>query len=129
MAILDLSGIPSEVVNVVVSVLCRLTFDFALWSETPVPITIICEEAHRYAPHDKQLGFEAAKRALFRIAKEGRKYGVSLCVVSERPSDLAAALLSECNPMFAFSMTGQEEQELVRATDPNASHELMNFLR
>src|SRR5271165_3738626 len=95
--ILDLSGIPSEVVNVVVSVLCRLSFDFALWSEVPVPITIICEEAHRYAPRDRQIGFEAAKRALFRIAKEGRKYGVSLCVVSQRPSDLAPGLLSECN--------------------------------
>src|SRR5205085_10531109 len=100
--ILDLSGIPSEVLNVVVSVLCRLAFDFALWSETPIPITIICEEAHRYAPRDKELGFEAAKRALFRIAKEGRKYGVSLCVVSQRPSDLAPGLLSECITMFAF---------------------------
>jgi hypothetical protein len=68
--IIDLSGIPSEVVNVLVSVLCRLVFDFALWNETPVPITIICEEAHRYASRDKQQGFEAAKRALFRIAKE-----------------------------------------------------------
>jgi uncharacterized protein len=87
--VVDLSGIPSEVLKVVVSVLCRVAFDFAMWSETPVPITIICEEAHRYAPRDKELGFEAAKRALFRIAKEGRKYGVSLCVVSQRPSDLA----------------------------------------
>jgi uncharacterized protein len=126
--ILDLSGIPSEVVNVVVSVLCRLTFDFALWSETSVPITIICEEAHRYAPRDKHMGFEAAKRALFRIAKEGRKYGVSLCVISQRPSDLAPGLLSECNTMFAFRMTGQEDQEIVRGAVPEASHGLMNFL-
>ena len=51
--ILDISGIPSEVLNVVVSVFCRLTFDFAMWSETPIPITIVCEEAHRYAPRDK----------------------------------------------------------------------------
>jgi DNA helicase HerA-like ATPase len=126
--ILDLSGIPSEVLNVVVSVLCRLAFDFALWSETPVPITIICEEAHRYAPRDKELGFEAAKRALFRIAKEGRKYGVSLCVVSQRPSDLAPGLLSECNTMFAFRMTSHEDQDIVRSAVPEASHGLMNFL-
>ena len=126
--ILDLSGIPSEVVNVVVSVLCRLAFDFALWNETPVPITIICEEAHRYAPRDKQLGFEAAKRALFRIAKEGRKYGVSLCVISQRPSDLAPGLLSECNTLFAFRMTSQEDQDIVRGAVPEASHGLMNFL-
>jgi DNA helicase HerA-like ATPase len=126
--ILDLSGIPSEVLNVVVSVLCRLAFDFAMWSHTPVPITIICEEAHRYAPRDKELGFEAAKRALFRIAKEGRKYGVSLCVVSQRPSDLAPGLLSECNTMFAFRMTSHEDQDIVRSAVPEASHGLMNFL-
>jgi len=126
--ILDLSGVPSEVLNVVVSVLCRLAFDFAMWSETPVPITIICEEAHRYAPRDKELGFEAAKRALFRIAKEGRKYGVSLCVVSQRPSDLAPGLLSECNTMFAFRMTSHEDQDIVRSAVPEASHGLMNFL-
>jgi uncharacterized protein len=126
--ILDLSGIPSEVVNVVVSVLCRLTLDFAMWSETPVPITIICEEAHRYAPRDKHMGFEAAKRALFRIANEGRKYGVSLGVVSQRPSDLASGLLSECNTMFAFRMTGHEDQDIVRGAVPEASHGLMDFL-
>jgi len=126
--ILDLSGVPSEVLNVVVSVLCRLAFDFALWSEIPIPITIICEEAHRYAPRDKERGFEAAKQALFRIAKEGRKYGVSLCVVSQRPSDLAPGLLSECNTMFAFRMTSHEDQDIVRSAVPEASHGLMNFL-
>jgi DNA helicase HerA-like ATPase len=91
-----------------VSVLARLTFDYALWSETTVPITIICEEAHRYAPRDRQMGFEAAKRALFRIAKEGRKYGVSLCVISQRPSDLAPPVGVQHD--FAFRMTGQEDQ-------------------
>jgi DNA helicase HerA-like ATPase len=126
--IVDLAGVPSEVLNVVVSVLCRLAFDFALWSETVVPITIICEEAHRYAPRDSQLGFEPTKRALSRIAKEGRKYGVSLCVVSQRPSDLAPGLLSECNTLFALRMTSQEDQEIVRGSVPEASHGLMNFL-
>ena len=126
--IIDLSGVPSEVVNVVVSVLCRLAFDFALWSETPVPITIVCEEAHRYAPRDHQLGFEPTKRALSRIAKEGRKYGVSLCVVSQRPSDLAADLLSECNTIFALRMTNQADQDIVRGAVPEASNGLMDFL-
>src|SRR5437868_1163849 len=126
--ILDLSGIPSEVLNVVVSVLCRLAFDFALWSETPIPITIICEEAHRYAPRDTGLGFEPAKRALSRIAKEGRKYGVSLCGVTPRPSDLAPGLLSECNTIFALRMTNHDDQEIVRGAVPEASHGLMNFL-
>jgi hypothetical protein len=126
--ILDISGIPSEVLNVVVSVLARLTFDFAVWSENPVPVTIVCEEAHRYAPRDKELGFEPAKRALSRIAKEGRKYGVSICVVSQRPSDLAPGLLSECNTLFALRMTNQDDQDIVRGAVPDASHGLMNFL-
>ncbi len=126
--ILDVSGIPSEVLNVVVSVLCRLAFDFALWSESPIPIMIVCEEAHRYAPRDRALGFEPAKRALSRIAKEGRKYGVSLCVVTQRPSDLAPGLLSECNTLFALRMTNQDDQDIVRGAVPEASHGLMNFL-
>jgi len=126
--ILDLSGVPSEVLNVVVSVICRLTFDFSVWSEVQMPITIVCEEAHRYAPADKDAGFEPVKRALSRIAKEGRKYGVSLCVVSQRPSDLAPSLLSECNTLFALRMTSQQDQGIVRGALPEASHGLMKFL-
>lgn len=126
--ILDLAGVPSEVINVIVSVLCRLAFDFALWSEALVPITIICEEAHRFAPRDRSLGFDAAKRALFRIAKEGRKYGVSLGVVSQRPSDLAPGLLSECNTIFALRMTAQEDQDIVRSAVPESCYGLLNFL-
>jgi len=126
--IIDTSGVPSDVLNVVVSVICRLAFDFALWSENPMPLTIVCEEAHRYAPRDAGLGFESAKRALSRIAKEGRKYGVSLCVVTQRPSDLAPSLLSECNTLFALRMSNHDDQDIVRNALPEASHGLMNFL-
>jgi DNA helicase HerA-like ATPase len=126
--IIDLSGVPSEILNVVVSVLCRVTFDFAVWNENQIPITIVCEEAHRYAPRDKDAGFEPVKRALSRIAKEGRKYGVSLCVVSQRPSDLAPSLLSECNTLFALRMTNQDDQDIIRGALPEASHGLMKFL-
>jgi len=120
--------VPSEILNVVVSVLCRITFDFAVWNENQIPITIVCEEAHRYAPRDKDAGFEPVKRALSRIAKEGRKYGVSLCVVSQRPSDLAPSLLSECNTLFALRMTNQDDQDIIRGALPEASHGLMKFL-
>jgi hypothetical protein len=126
--IIDLSGVPSEILNVVVSVLCRITFDFAVWNEYQIPITIVCEEAHRYAPRDKDAGFEPVKRALSRIAKEGRKYGVSLCVVSQRPSDLAPSLLSECNTLFALRMSNQDDQDIIRGALPEASHGLMKFL-
>lgn len=126
--ILDISEVPSEVLNVVVSVISRLIFQFSVWSETPFPILMVCEEAHRYMPRDERLGFEPAKRALSRIAKEGRKYGVSLCVVSQRPSDLAPSLLSECNTMFALRMTSQGDQDIIRSALPEGSNRLMDFL-
>ncbi len=87
-SIIDLSGVPSDVVDVVVSVLCRMIFDFAVWSPRPVkvPILLVCEEAHRYAPRSDEAAFQPTKKALSRIAKEGRKYGVSLGLVSQRPS-------------------------------------------
>ncbi|HWE72445.1 MAG TPA: DUF87 domain-containing protein [Stellaceae bacterium] len=126
--IADLSGVPSEILNVVVSVLCRITLDFALWSQRSSPILVVCEEAHRYAPRATGLGFEPTKRALARIAKEGRKYGVSLCVVSQRPSDLATEMLSECNTMFALRMSNSADQELVQATMSETGLGLLEFL-
>lgn len=126
--ITDLSGVPSEILNVVVSVLCRLTLDFAMWSDPKLPILIVCEEAHRYAPRASGLGFEPAKRALSRIAKEGRKYGVSLAVVSQRPSDLAPDLLSECNTLFALRMSNQSDQDFIRATMTDSGLGLLEFL-
>ena len=128
MSIIDLSGIPSEVMNVVVSVLCRLTFDFALWNDHTMPIVLVCEEAHRYAPRNDHLGFEPAKRALSRIAKEGRKYGVSLCVVSQRPSELSPDMLSQCNTVFALRLSSQHDQDFVRGTLTESAMGLLDFL-
>lgn len=126
--ITDLSGIPSEILDVVVSVLCRLTLEFALWSDRTFPILIVCEEAHRYVPRSTSLGFEPTKRTLARIAKEGRKYGVSLCLVSQRPSDLAEDILSECNTIFALRMSNQEDHEFIRATMSDSGMGLLEFL-
>jgi len=126
--IVDLSGVPSEIVNVVVSVLCRMTFDFALWSERSMPMLLVCEEAHRYAPTDSGRGFEPTKRALSKIAKEGRKYGVSLCLVSQRPSELAAEILSQCNTIFALRMSNQKDQDFVRSAMSESALGLMDFL-
>ncbi|MCP4327136.1 MAG: ATP-binding protein [Alphaproteobacteria bacterium] len=126
--IVDLSGVPSEIINVVVSVLCRMTFDFALWSERSMPMLLVCEEAHRYAPTDSGRGFEPTKRALSQIAKEGRKYGVSLCLVSQRPSELAAEILSQCNTVFALRMSNQKDQDFVRSAMSESAIGLMDFL-
>jgi DNA helicase HerA-like ATPase len=126
--VIDTSGIPSEVLNVVVSLLCRMTFDFALWSEQAVPILLVCEEAHRYAPIEGQTIFEPTKRALSRIAKEGRKYGVSLCLISQRPSELASSVLSQCNTIFALRMSNQKDQEFLRAAMPESGIGLLDEL-
>jgi hypothetical protein len=126
--VIDLSAVPSEVLNIVVSVLSRLTFDFALFSDRAVPVLLVCEEAHRYLPEETRLGFEPTKRVLSRIAKEGRKYGVSLCIVSQRPSDLAISALSQCNTLFALRLTSVSDQNFVRGMLPDWGGGLMDFL-
>ncbi len=126
--IVDLSGVPSEIVNVVVSVLSRMMFDFAVWSDRTMPMLLVCEEAHRYVPQDTSLGFEPTKKSLSRIAKEGRKYGVSLCVVSQRPSELATGILSQCNTIFALRMSNQKDQDFVRGALSESAMGLMEFL-
>src|SRR5262249_6351351 len=90
--LLGLLGVPSEIADVIVSLSCRLMFDFALWSDRGrmPPVLLVCEEAHRYIPADERVGFAAAARMITRIAREGRKYGVSLALVSQRPSELSA---------------------------------------
>jgi DNA helicase HerA-like ATPase len=95
--IIDIAGLPSEVVDVVVSVLFRLVFELAAWSDRGAapPVLLVCEEAHRYVPQDEVAAFAPTKRVISRIAKEGRKYGVTLCLVSQRPSEVAIGSLAQ----------------------------------
>jgi len=126
--ILELTGIPSEIVNVVVSVLCRMTFDFALWSEGQVPVTLVCEEAHRYVPANAALGFEPCKRAIAKIAKEGRKYGASLCIVTQRPAEIDPTILSQCNTVFALRMSNDRDQAIVASAVADTGSGMLEFL-
>jgi|RhiMetdeSRZDD1v2_1073273.scaffolds.fasta_scaffold09578_9 DNA helicase HerA-like ATPase len=126
--IFELGGLPSEVINVVVSVLGRLAFDFGLWSGGQVPITFVCEEAHRYVPNDRTLGFEPTKRAISRIAKEGRKYGVSLAIITQRPAELDPTILSQCNTIFSMRLTNERDQEILRAGISDAAASLLEFM-
>jgi DNA helicase HerA-like ATPase len=126
--ILELTGLPTEIINVVVSVLCRMTFDFALWSEGRVPITLVCEEAHRYVPSTPKVGFEPCKRAIAKIAKEGRKYGVSLCIVSQRPAEIDPTILSQCNTVFALRMSNDRDQDIVQSAIADSGSGLLEFL-
>ena len=126
--ILELTGIPPEIVAVVVSVICRMTFDFALWSEGQVPVTVVCEEAHRYVPANASLGFEPAKRAIAKIAKEGRKYGASLCIVTQRPAEIDPTILSQCNTIFALRMSNDRDQAIVQSAISDTGSGLLEFL-
>ncbi|MBV9784489.1 MAG: ATP-binding protein [Acidisphaera sp.] len=128
LAILDLASIPSDLLNVVVAVIARLAFEFAVWSGKRTPLLLICEEAHRYAPQHVGMGFEPAKWALSRIAKEGRKYGISLGVISQRPAELDATILSQCNTVFAFRMSNERDQEIIQATLSEASSAMLAAL-
>ena len=127
-AILELGGLPSEIINVVVSVLARMAFDFGVWSAGQIPVTFVCEVAHRYVPIDKTLGFEPTKRAISRIAKEGRKYGVSLCIVTQRPAELDPTILSQCNTIFSMRLTNERDQEILRAGISDAAASLLEFM-
>jgi len=126
--IFELTGLPTEVVNVVVSVVCRMTFDFALWSEGQIPVMLVCEEAHRYIPAKTDYGFEPCKRAIARIAKEGRKYGASLCIVTQRPAEIDPTILSQCNTVFALRMSNERDQNIVKAAISDSASGLLGFL-
>ncbi len=128
--IIDISGVPSEIVDVVVSVLCRLIFEFALWSDRKKapPILLVCEEAHRYVPRDDQAGFAPTRRSISRIAKEGRKYGLSLCLVTQRPAELSVSSLSQCNTIFALRLGNEHDLEFVRHAVPDSSRWLADAL-
>ena len=86
MTVMQLAGFPAEVIDSVVSVLCRMAFDFGLWSDGVSPLLFVCEEAHRYASADRNIGFGPTRKAVSRIAKEGRKYGVYLGLITQRPA-------------------------------------------
>ena len=125
---LDFSSIPSEMLNIVVSVVSRLAFELATWSERKLPILLVCEEAHRYIPKDRSLGFHSTRRIISRIAKEGRKYGVSLAIVSQRPSELEPSTLSQCSTIFSMRLSNEVDQKFVEAAVPDGATELLSFL-
>lgn len=120
--IVDLSGVPGAIVDVVVSLLSRTIFDFAVWAprSRSVPLLMVCEEAHRYIPRDQSAGFQPTREAIARIAKEGRKYGVSLGLVTQRPSELSETILSQCNTLFALRMSNEADQAFLRRALPES---------
>ncbi|MDE2183498.1 MAG: DUF87 domain-containing protein [Alphaproteobacteria bacterium] len=126
--VLDLSTVPGEILDVVISVVSRLAFDLASWSEAQLPILIVCEEAHRYAPADVGGKFMPTRQALARIAKEGRKYGVSLALITQRPSELDPTILSQCSTVIAMRLSTERDQAVIRANTHEGTLDLLDFL-
>ncbi|RWC55457.1 ATP-binding protein [Mesorhizobium sp.] len=124
----EMAGMPSEVVNSVCSVLARLAFDLALWSEGKLQLLFLCEEAHRYMPADPRLGFAPTRHALSRIAKEGRKYGCYLGVVTQRPGELDPTILSQCSTFFAMRLANEQDQAIIRSAIADSSASTLAFL-
>ncbi len=129
-SIVDVSGVPSEITSVVVSVLARMVFDYALWSRTEAqrPLLLVCEEAHRYVPKDENSGQQAVRKILERIAKEGRKYGVSLGLITQRPSDLAEGVLSQCGTILSMRLNNDRDQACVRAAMPEGARGFLDAI-
>ncbi len=127
-SVIDLSTVPHEILDVVVSVIARLAFDLAVWSEGGLPMLIVCEEAHRYVPVGGDDKFVPTRAALGRIAKEGRKYGVSLGLVTQRPSELDTTILSQCSTAIALRLTSERDQQVIRSSTYEGMVDLIDFL-
>ncbi|WP_428981635.1 ATP-binding protein [Novosphingobium album (ex Liu et al. 2023)] len=129
-SIIDVSGVPSDVTTTVVAVLSRLVFDFAVWAreEKTRPILLVCEEAHRYVPNEKNADGSSVGRVLSRIAKEGRKYGISLGLITQRPSDLAEGVLSQCGTIIAMRLNNERDQAFVRAAMPEGARGFLDSI-
>lgn len=136
-SIVDLSGIPFEVLSITVSLLSRLVFDFCFhYSKlrhatndlNDIPVMIVCEEAHNYIPHNNDSSYRASRKSLERIAKEGRKYGLSLMVVSQRPSEVSETIFAQCSNFVALRLTNTTDQAYVRRLFPDNSNAMTDIL-
>ncbi len=129
-SIIDVSGVPSDITSTVVAVLSRLVFDFAIWGreEKQRPVLLVCEEAHRYVPNEKNSDGSSVGRILSRIAKEGRKYGISLGLITQRPSDLAEGVLSQCGTIISMRLNNDRDQAFVKSAMPEGSRGFLDSI-
>ncbi len=129
-SIIDVSGVPSDITSTVVAVLSRLVFDFAIWGreEKTRPVLLVCEEAHRYIPNEKNADGSSVGRILSRIAKEGRKYGISLGLITQRPSDLAEGVLSQCGTIISMRLNNDRDQAFVKAAMPEGARGFLDSI-
>jgi len=128
--IVDLSSVPTDVRPAVCAQVGRLAYEFNYWNPKrhEFPITLICEEAHAYIPREKGGQFDGTKRMMERIAKEGRKYGVSIGVVSQRPTELSETMLSQCSTFICLRTSNPDDQTYIKGLVPEAEGDLTDIL-
>ncbi|GAA0682362.1 hypothetical protein GCM10010193_40130 [Kitasatospora atroaurantiaca] len=125
--VIDLSGVPFEVLSITVSLISRLLFDYAYYYKkthpelkTDTPLLVVYEEAHKYVPKGGPAKYNAARAAIERIAKEGRKYGITAAIVSQRPSEISETIFSQCSNFLAMRLTNPEDQNYVKRLIPDS---------
>jgi hypothetical protein len=130
--IIDISGLPNEVAGPLSAAVARLLFQYKVWQTRNErerdPILIVCEEAHRYVPDTGLADYQSAQKAIRRIAKEGRKYGIGLMLVSQRPADVERTVLSQCNSWFVMRLTNSTDQDHVSRFLPDSLAGLSRLL-
>lgn len=128
--VIDLSSVPFDVRPTVAAQIGRLAFEFNYWNPQyrEFPILLICEEAHAYIPRDSQSQFAGARKSMERIAKEGRKYGVGLAVVSQRPHEVSETVLSQCGTFLCLRITNPSDQSYIRGLVPESEQDLVDIL-
>jgi len=128
--VVDLSPVPHDVRPTVSSQIGRLAFEFNYWNprRREFPILLVCEEAHQYIPREADAQHEGSRREMERIAKEGRKYAVGLCVISQRPTELSETVLSQCSNFICLRTTNPQDQEYIRKLMPEGEQDLADVL-
>ena len=134
--IIDLSGIPFEVLSITVSLISRILFEYGYYYkkllnediDCETPLLLVYEEAHKYVPKSDLVKYRASKNAIERIAKEGRKYGVTLGIISQRPSEISETIFSQCNNFVAMRLTNPNDQNYVKRLLPDTMGDLTNYL-
>lgn len=125
--VIDLSGIPFEVLSITVSLISRILFEYCYYfmrmqsqdGECKTPLLLVYEEAHKYVPKSNLSKYRASKYAIEKIAKEGRKYGVTLGIISQRPSEISETIFSQCNNFIAMRLTNPDDQNYVKKLLPD----------
>lgn len=136
--ILDLSGIPFEVLSITVSLISRLLFDYGYFykkafqksttTNNNTPFLLVYEEAHKYAPKSDLVKYRSALQAIERIAKEGRKYGITLLLATQRPSEISETIFSQCSNFIAMRLTNPNDQNYITRLLPDTLGNMVSKL-